>query len=59
MQYNQEIILAIATLHAQEIAKREGLPIAWVLAGGYTEDTSKVVQVHLNTFKAAFEVHAD
>ena len=38
-------------------AKAEGLPIAWVLAGGYTEDTSKVVQVHLNTFTAALEVY--
>ncbi len=46
-------------LRVFEIAKREGLPVAWVLAGGYTEDTSKVVRVHLNTFKAAFEVHAD
>jgi len=25
------------------------IPIAWVLAGGYTPDTSKVVEVHLNT----------
>lgn len=38
-------------------AKEQGLPIAWVLAGGYTEDTAKVVQVHLNTFTAALEVH--
>jgi acetoin utilization deacetylase AcuC-like enzyme len=37
-------------------ARAEGLPIAWVLAGGYTADTSKVVQVHLNTFTAALEV---
>ena len=37
-------------------AKAEGLPIAWVLAGGYTEDTRKVVQVHLNTFDAALDV---
>jgi acetoin utilization deacetylase AcuC-like enzyme len=32
-----------------EFAKEHSLPIAWVLAGGYTKDTSKVVQVHLNT----------
>jgi len=38
-------------------AKAEGLPIVWVLAGGYTEDTRKVVQVHLNTFEAALEVY--
>lgn len=38
-------------------AKAERLPIAWVLAGGYTEDTRKVVEVHLNTFDAALEVY--
>jgi acetoin utilization deacetylase AcuC-like enzyme len=40
-----------------ELAKQEALPIAWVLAGGYTEDTSKVVRVHLNTCKAALDVY--
>ena len=39
-------------------AKQERLPLAWVLAGGYTPDTSKVVRVHLNTFDAALEVFA-
>lgn len=34
-------------------ARREGLPLAWVLAGGYTPDVSKVVEVHLGTFDAA------
>jgi acetoin utilization deacetylase AcuC-like enzyme len=34
-------------------ARREGLPIAWVLAGGYTPEVSKVVAVHLGTFEAA------
>jgi acetoin utilization deacetylase AcuC-like enzyme len=34
-------------------ARREGLPLAWVLAGGYTPDVSKVVDVHLGTFEAA------
>lgn len=37
-------------------AKREGLPLAWVLAGGYTRDVSKVVEVHLGTFDAAADV---
>lgn len=37
-------------------AKREGLPLAWVLAGGYTPDVSKVVDVHLGTFDAAADV---
>jgi len=32
-----------------EFAKTQGIPVAWVLAGGYTTDTSKVVAVHLNT----------
>ncbi len=34
-------------------ARREGLPLAWVLAGGYTPDVSKVVDVHVGTFDAA------
>ena len=37
-------VFAFATAH--------GIPVAWVLAGGYTEDVSKVVRVHLNTFEA-------
>jgi acetoin utilization deacetylase AcuC-like enzyme len=39
-----------------EIAQAERIPIAWVLAGGYTKDTTKVVRVHLNTFDAALSV---
>jgi acetoin utilization deacetylase AcuC-like enzyme len=38
-------------------AKREGLPLAWTLAGGYTPDLSKVVAVHLGTFDAARTVY--
>jgi len=37
-------------------AKRAGIPVAWVLAGGYTKDVSKVVRVHTNTFVAARDV---
>ena len=37
-------------------AKQAGIPVAWVLAGGYTKDVSKVVRVHTNTFMAAREV---
>jgi len=37
-------------------AKANGIPIAWVLAGGYTKDVSKVVKVHTNTFEAARSV---
>ena len=40
-----------------EFARRHEIPIAWVLAGGYTEDVSKVVCVHLNTFEAWREVY--
>jgi acetoin utilization deacetylase AcuC-like enzyme len=38
-------------------ARRERLPLAWVLAGGYTKDLSKVVEVHLGTFDAADAVY--
>ena len=38
-------------------AHKEGLPIAWVLAGGYTPDVSKVVDVHVGTFDAAQSVY--
>ncbi len=39
-------------------ARDRRIPIAWVLAGGYTKDVSKVVRVHTNTFAAAREVFA-
>lgn len=39
-------------------ARAHGIPVAWVLAGGYTADVRKVVQVHLNTFAACREVYA-
>lgn len=39
-----------------EAARAAGVPIAWVLAGGYTKDVSRVVEVHLNTARAALEV---
>jgi acetoin utilization deacetylase AcuC-like enzyme len=42
-----------------DFARRHGIPIAWVLAGGYTPDTSKVVRVHVNTFEAWREVYAN
>jgi acetoin utilization deacetylase AcuC-like enzyme len=32
-----------------DFARKHGIPIAWVLAGGYTRDITKVVEVHLNT----------
>jgi acetoin utilization deacetylase AcuC-like enzyme len=33
-------------------AKEHAIPLAWVLAGGYTADVRKVVRVHLGTFDA-------
>lgn len=41
-----------------EFARREGIPVAWVLAGGYTREIGKIVRVHLNTFAACREVFA-
>lgn len=38
-------------------AKTYQIPIAWVLAGGYTKDVSQVVKVHVNTAHAALEVY--
>jgi acetoin utilization deacetylase AcuC-like enzyme len=40
-----------------EFTKAHNIPVAWVLAGGYTSDVSKVVRVHLNTFAAWREVY--
>ena len=37
-------------------AKEHRIPIAWVLAGGYTRDIRKVVRVHVGTFEAWREV---
>jgi acetoin utilization deacetylase AcuC-like enzyme len=42
--------------HVFSFAKQHGIPISWVLAGGYTEDISKVVRVHTNTFDAWREI---
>jgi acetoin utilization deacetylase AcuC-like enzyme len=39
-----------------EFARQHGLPVAWVLAGGYARDITKVVEAHLNTFRAATTV---
>ena len=40
-----------------EFARRQGIPVAWTLAGGYTRPVEKVVHVHLGTFRAALSVH--
>ncbi|MCK6507881.1 histone deacetylase [Myxococcota bacterium] len=48
--------LAARDRYVFEVARARGLPVAWVLAGGYTPQVEKVVQVHLNTFRAATSV---
>ena len=35
-----------------EFARSHSLPIAWVLAGGYTRDITKIVRIHTGTFEA-------
>lgn len=37
------------------MAKKKGIPIAYVLAGGYTKEIEKIVAVHVNTYRAARE----
>lgn len=39
------------------LAKEHGIPLAWTLAGGYSQDIEKIVQVHTNTFLAAREIY--
>lgn len=39
-----------------DFAKREGIPIAWTLAGGCAPDLGKVVQAHLNTAMSCSDV---
>jgi acetoin utilization deacetylase AcuC-like enzyme len=50
--------LAQRDAHVFEAARAAGIPIAWVLAGGYTKDVTKVVEVHANTFAEAARVFA-
>lgn len=38
-------------------ARERQLPLAWVLAGGYTREIRKVVEIHVNTFNAALETY--
>lgn len=39
-------------LRVFEFARSHAIPIAWVLAGGYTRDISKIVRIHAGTFDA-------
>ena len=38
--------------------KMRGIPVAWDLAGGYQTPMSRVIDIHMNTMRAAVEVHA-
>jgi acetoin utilization deacetylase AcuC-like enzyme len=49
--------LAARDAHVFAAARAAGIPIAWVLAGGYTKDIAKVVEVHANTFAAAAQIY--
>jgi acetoin utilization deacetylase AcuC-like enzyme len=42
-----------------EFARKERIPVAWALAGGYTKDISKIVRVHVGTFEAWRAVWGD
>lgn len=35
-----------------------GIPVAWVLAGGYQKPIAKVVDLHVNTMRAALAAHS-
>ncbi len=38
-----------------EFARGHCIPVAWVLAGGYTRDITKIVRIHTGTFEAWYE----
>lgn len=38
-------------------AKRNGIPVVWNLAGGYSEPMQKVIDIHLNTLRISDEVY--
>lgn len=40
-----------------ELCRQRGIPVMWVLAGGYTKEVEKVVEVHTNTARAMVEVY--
>jgi acetoin utilization deacetylase AcuC-like enzyme len=39
-------------------ARAHGLPTAWMLAGGYAPDVQKVVDAHVNTAIACFQIYS-
>ena len=40
-----------------EFARANGIPLAWVLAGGYARELQKVVDGHVNTAMACLEIY--
>ena len=52
---HEDLFLRDKTVFA--FAQTHSLPIAWVLAGGYTPEVEKVVQVHVNTARAGREIY--
>lgn len=38
--------------------REAGIPVAWVLAGGYTKEIEKIVEIHLNTFRVCLETYS-
>ena len=38
--------------------RRHAIPVAWDLAGGYQQPLSKVIEIHVNSLRAAIEVSA-
>jgi acetoin utilization deacetylase AcuC-like enzyme len=45
--------------HVFAFCRAHRIPVAWVLAGGYTADVRKVVRVHTNTFHAWRDASVD
>lgn len=43
--------------HVFEGLKDRGVPAAWVLAGGYRDPLSKVIDLHMNTMRAVISAY--
>ena len=56
LDLNHAALLERDRLVFRMVQERE-IPIAWTLAGGYSEDIQKIVKVHTNTFLAAQEIY--
>jgi acetoin utilization deacetylase AcuC-like enzyme len=52
---DRNLLLRDKTVFA--FAQSHDIPLAWVLAGGYSPDLTKVVNVHVNTALACLEVY--